>query len=509
MKSVRLLIVANEETVPQQTNLNSFTMAKLNSNPPASSSRATSRAHSLYRDPTPTAAHASRMNGTLSPSPSASFSSDKENRENNHNAVSNKGKGRMGPPSLPVSIDDTGRANKRRRLGERDTSTLSPSASRIASRNDADWYDPEQDQDERREIRISLRNNAREIHERQDELVNGDGQEFKEVIKMQTRLFDQVRQTSDAMIDSRTLVAMSETALKRTTRIAHGDGSVGVDIDEFVSKCITFMQYGGPLDDNEEPVSTQARRRRASRVADDDEEDEENDGDALAWDVLGEQACFPSNKRPPVPGFLLGPLSVQKRVRSTQRQSRLRKGPEVPVSKPQQLRAEDLERNETSNLTNLCKGIRERLHRVSLDGAKGVEEEAAERSEDMDESEARAIFNKYGLAMSNWEVSLFRFVVNPHSFAQTVENLFYVSFLVKDGYVQLGKDDDGLPTLTTHDPGNVEERRDKQSSRHQAIFSLNFETWRKLVRAFDIKEPLIPHRDEEHVTQVGNSGWYG
>lgn len=414
----------------------------------------------------------------------------------------------MGPPKLPSPNDDSVRPNKRRRLGERDTSTLSPSASRRASRNDADWYDPEQDQDERREIRVSLRNNAREIHERQDELINGDGQEFKEVIRTQTKLFDQVRQTSDAMIDSRTLVTMSETALKRTSRIAHGDGSVGVDIDEFVAKCITFMQHGGPLDDDEDPVSTQARRRRATRD-DDDEEDEESDGDALAWDVLGNQACFPCNKRPPVPGFLLGPLSVQKRVRSTQRQSRLRKGPEVPVSKPQQLRAEDLERNEASNLTNLCKGIRECLDHVSLDGAKAVEEEAAERGEDMDEAEARALFNKYGLSMSSWEVSLFRFVINPHSFAQTIENLFYVSFLVKDGYVKLSKDDDGLPTLRTHEPGNLEERRDKQSSRHQAIFSLNFQTWRKLVQAFDIKEPLIPHRDEEHIAQVGNRGWYG
>lgn len=373
------------------------------------------------------------------------------------------------------------------------------------SKNDADYYDPEQDQDERREIRVSLRNNAREVHERQDELINGDGQEFKEVIKTQAMLFDQVRQTSDAMIDSRTLVSISETALKRTTRIAHGDGSIGVDIDEFVSKCITFMQNGGPLDDDEEPASTQARRRRAARVADDDDEEEENDGDALAWDVLGEQACFPFNKRPPVPGFLLGPLSVQKRIRSTQRQSRLRRGPEVPVQKPQELKAEDLERNETSNLTNLCANIREQLERVVDEGATAVE---AEADENMDISEARKLFARHGLS-TNWEVSLFRFVVNPHSFAQTVENLFYVSFLVKDGYVTINTDSDGLPTLRVTKQRTAEERQSKGGSRHQAIFSLTFETWRKVVRAFDIKEPLIAHRDEDHTAQIGNHGWYG
>jgi len=414
----------------------------------------------------------------------------------------------MGPPKVTNSNDDSARASKRRRLSDRDTSTLSPAVEKAQSKTDTDYYDPDQDQDERREIRIGLRNNARDIHERQAELINGDGEEFKEAIKLQTKLFEQVRQTSDAMIDSRTLVNMSETALKRTTRIAHGDGSVGVDIDEFVSKCITFMQYGGPLDsDDEEPVSTQARQRRAARASnvDDDDEEEENDGDALAWDVLGERACFPVNKRPPIPGFLLGPLSVQKRVRSTQRQNRLRRDTTVPVQKPQELKAEDLERNESSSLTALCAGIREQLRRVVDVGARGVE---AEATDDMDEAEARSLFHKHGLA-TNWEVSLFRFVVNPHSFAQTVENLFYVSFLVKDGFVAVDKDDDGLPTLRVTEPPTLNDRRDKGSSRHQAIFSLEFGTWKKLIQAFDIHEPIIANREEEHVTQVGSRGWYG
>lgn len=419
----------------------------------------------------------------------------------------------MVSPNLPTPTGSGARANKRRKLGERDgsTSTLSPSENRRAGTDNMQYYDPDQDPDERREIRFSLRNNARELHERHDELINADGDELRSLIKEQNKLYDQIRQTSDATIDSRFLLNASDVTLKRTTRMAHGDGSVGVDIDEFVSKCITFMCNGGPLDDDEEEsVSTQARPRRQSRVNDDDDDDEEekDDGDALAWDVLGERACFPCNKRPPVPGFLLGPLSVQKRVRATQRQGRLRREADVPVSKPQELRAEDLERNETSNLTNLCKGIRERLKRVLDEGAKGVEQEVSD-DVDMDEAEARAIFRKHGLA-TNWEVSLFQFAVNPYSFGQTVENLFYISFLVKDGYVALGTDDDGLPTLRCTQPRTASEMREKGASRHQAIFSLDFKTWRKLITAFDITEPLIHHRNDEQGTQaVGNRGWYG
>lgn len=411
--------------------------------------------------------------------------------------------------NLPTSTGSGARANKRRRLGERDgsTSTASPSANRRATTDDTQCYDPEQDPDERREVRLSLRNNSRELHERHDELINTDGNELRNLIKEQNKLYDQVRQTSDATIDSRFLLNASDLTLKRTTRMAHGDGSAGIDVDEFVSKCITFMCHGGPLDDGSSSP-TQARRRRQSRTNDDDDEEENDDGDALAWDVLGERACFPCNKRPPVPGFLLGPLSVQKRIRATQRQSRLRREADVPVCKPQELRAEDLERNETSNLTNLCKGIRERLKRVVDEGAKGVEQDVSDDA-DMDEADARAIFRRHGLA-TNWEVSLFQFAINPHSFGQTIENLFYISFLVKDGYVALDTDDDGLPTLRCTQPRTAGEMREKGATRHQAIFSLDFKTWRKLIAAFDITEPLITHRkDDQGAQTVGNRGWYG
>ena len=36
----------------------------------------------------------------------------------------------------------------------------------------------------------------------------------------------------------------------------------------------------------------------------------------------------------------------------------------------------------------------------------------------------------------NW-VNMFRLVINPHSFGQSVENLFYLSFLIRDGMVEL------------------------------------------------------------------------
>jgi hypothetical protein len=44
-------------------------------------------------------------------------------------------------------------------------------------------------------------------------------------------------------------------------------------------------------------------------------------------------------------------------------------------------------------------------------------------------------------------INLFKFIVNPHDFAQSVENLFYLSFLIRDGKVALETDENGEPVI--------------------------------------------------------------
>ena len=84
-----------------------------------------------------------------------------------------------------------------------------------------------------------------------------------------------VRQTADAVLDSRFLVSAGELTLKKTNNNMRGDASVSLDLDQFVSKCITFMRLGGrtaeEADDGENaPRSTQARRRTEATGIDDD-----------------------------------------------------------------------------------------------------------------------------------------------------------------------------------------------------------------------------------------------
>lgn len=319
---------------------------------------------------------------------------------------------------------------------------------------------------------------------------------------------DKVKQTADATMDSRFLLNASEITLKKSRLLAFGDNALGIDIEEFVAKCQTFMMHGRALggdEEEDEPRPTQARRNRRRANADDDSDVDDNDGNAFDWHVLGERACFPNNKRPSAPAFLLGPLSVEKRVRATQRRATQRRDPNVAASKPQELKEADLEANPNSNLSVQCGEIRRHLKAV-MDA--GHEVLSAEGSDDMPDDEAAALFSRSNLA-TNWEVPLLKFALNPNSFGQTVENLFYISFLVKDGLVKVNIDEEsGFPTLRPQEQKTTEETRAEGGKKHQAIFSLDYGSWQIFKETMQISEPLIPHRQEE-TGQVNGRGWYG
>lgn len=251
-----------------------------------------------------------------------------------------------------------------------------------------------------------------------------------------------VKQTSDATLDSRLLVSAADLSAKRTTQLNLGDTSHVIEVDDFVSKCIAFM-HRAPSTDG----SSGTRRRNRGRGSDDDGSAAENsgdEGDALNWDYLGREACFPNGVRPPVPGFLLGPLSVQKRARKqTQRRERLQKRDPRDAVRPEEVKTQDLEKVENANLTSLCRNIRELLV-MRMNGA--GKRFSAQQSDSMTAEEKLDLGASLGIA-DDMGIPLFQFVINPRSFGQTVENLFYVSFLIKEGTVGIGKDSNGLPTL--------------------------------------------------------------
>ena len=176
------------------------------------------------------------------------------------------------------------------------------------------------------------------------------------------------------------------------------------DMDEYMQKVAHFI--GGTT------VAGSSRRNESSVGNEDESHIFTGDTDSWNWERLGLLAARHS-RRAPVAEHLLGPLQVTPKHRKVTRTSRLDADAEQVA--PQILDASAIvqSENETS--------------RMVLDIARRLEECCDEDG-----------------------INMFRFALNPESFSDSVENLFYISFLIRDGKAAIIEDTEGDPILRTY-----------------------------------------------------------
>ena len=243
-------------------------------------------------------------------------------------------------------------------------------------------YDPHQSLADRREVRKSLRDLEKKAQDSRSEWMNPSSNALEAAVRKSTGLFKNVKQTAEATVDSRFLVEAGDMAYRKSMMINSGaDGATGIDIDEFVGKCISFMHEGGSQPATAATQSGTRRNRRtgATQLGNDssDDEDGANAGDALNWSHLGRYACLPYTFRPALASFLLGPLSVQKRARKQasrasameRREEQQRQNAREAVQAGELDPAEmERSKNKDSDLTSLCKKIHRRMGQVIAEG---------------------------------------------------------------------------------------------------------------------------------------------
>ena len=100
------------------------------------------------------------------------------------------------------------------------------------------------------------------------------------------------------------------------------------------------------------------------------------------------------------------------------------------MRRPQQITEEDIQRSENETTKNVA-NVRQRSPSTRLWPNYFLTSNQIQR-----------------ILEANGAVNLFRFIINPDDFAQSVENLFYLSFLIRDGSCSL-EVDSGEPMICT------------------------------------------------------------
>ncbi|CAK7225293.1 hypothetical protein SCUCBS95973_005815 [Sporothrix curviconia] len=282
----------------------------------------------------------------------------------------------------------------------------------------------------------------------------------------------------------------------------------------------------------------------------DDGDDEAGNGqrrpawEPLDWEHFGRYACLPRTRRPALARFMprMPPPDDDDKARVQRKRTAALRLAELREVRPQVLQADELAATKKSDniLTTLATDILQQLRRAVARGAElvrriresglgGDDDDAEERDESV-----RQLLSRIGIH-SNGGVDLIRFAVNPLSFSQTVENLFYISFLVRDGRAGLTYDHTGLPSIfpteaedgggervqeingsSQRDSGrrrrraNADEGNDEpeDTQRHQMILSIDMAMWKQMIELFQIETPMIEHRETAQPLHPSGRAWF-
>lgn len=204
-----------------------------------------------------------------------------------------------------------------------------------------------------------------------------------------------------------------------------------------------------------------AKLRRANVDKYDDEEGQSQEVSVNFLDIG--RSVHMRWKTAPALDFMYGnaPKDSEKKSTERKRAQRIKKG--GPTSKPSELRPTDLEETET-------------------------DKQVAEMKRELQKRK---------------RCNYWMFVIDPNSFARSVENVFHSSFLVKERFASLNLKNEIDPTIRYFDASQSEGNRVSRSdnaegsrevSNSQLIMGFDRNVWREMIRKHNIRQCLFPSK---------------
>ncbi|KAF2071615.1 hypothetical protein CYY_007063 [Polysphondylium violaceum] len=194
-------------------------------------------------------------------------------------------------------------------------------------------------------------------------------------------------------------------------------------------------------------------------------EEEDGDNNTDAWTKLGRELSKLYKTNPQF-DFMYGPLELEKKVR--QRKKAEETKDDEPIGKTVQ--AEKLESTATQE-----------------------SETTSTRVQVM-----RSYINK------KKKVDFLDTVVDKNSYAHTIENVFYLSFLLKDGHVALEPDENGTLTVPASRPPEEKDFADGRANIHHSVIKLDYNMWKQLSENIDQEFNMESEMDEMRKTRAAS-----